>query len=753
MNPFLAVFLLPGLPLAASETAELMRLNLEELIDVPIVAASSRPEPPSQAPASAYVVTEATIRARGYRTLLDLLEDLPQFEVAHKGSESRGNVLSVRGLAANERLVILYDGIRVTPPTGDFYSLGRQFSLAGAKRVEVVTGPMSALYGADAFSGVVNVVTKSGGEMAGAGLAGAYGQHDTSDAALWAGAALDTVPLRKDVPFLAGAQLAVTAHRTASAEAFLPGRYPDDYAWFHDQYQKGTMRTSPFAAPTVVTAVPVRPYDAGTEALFLHARLTVRDLELGYLRMSEQHPSATGVKPDFSLYVREAMFRTHYSTLYGKHAYRSPDERWRLDSQLSHHRYEIDPQSRFINTFSVYRDAYKYAADRTLSFQEKLSAELADASSLVLGLSYDDHAALPYTADLPRPFDRNQSPQSQGFNYPGSEISDLNGKSLAVPQDIHFLQYQNVGSLLQLQLKEWDRLHATLGARYDHNTRYGDSVNPRVGVVVRPADRLAVKLNYGESFVAPSPFRTHLHFGAFVPATNGLGQVTGLKSFFFELPNPGLRPEKLRAWDAEVSYRFTPGLWASLGGYHTETTDLIQDDVDVGPGSFKGWPVDVVALSAVNRGFARSYGGTARLDALARSGAWTFKPNAAYSYSAGEVAGNILPYSAKHAVQAGLELGRGRWTAYPSLYYRHRSYSIQKDSARNLQSSAPYVLLNLYARCADIAAGPLRLTAFLKVTNLTDLRYRNAGYTVSTVGFPAIPQDPRRVLGGLSAEF
>lgn len=753
MNHFLAVLLLSCAPLAAQETAELMRLDLEELIDVPIVAASSRPEPPSQTPASAHVVTEATIRARGYRTLLDLIEDLPQFEVQHHGSERRGNTLSVRGLTGNERLVVLYDGVRVTPPSGNPYPLGRQFSLAGAKRVEVVTGPMSALYGADAFSAVVNVVTKSGGEMAGAGLAGAYGQYDTSDAALWAGGALDTVPWRKEAPFLTGAQIAVTAHRSASAEPFLPGRYPDDYAWFHDQYQKGTMRTSPFAAPTVVTAVPVRPYDAGTDALFLHARLTLRDLELGYLRMRESHSSAAGVKPDFSLYVREAVFRTHYSALYGKHVYESPDERWRLDSALSHYLYEIDPQTRFINNFSLYRDAYKYAADRTLSFSEKLSLELADASSLVLGLSYDDHATLPYTADLPSPFDRDKSPASQGFNYPGSEISDLNGKSLAVPQDIHFLQYQNIGSFLQLQHKEWDRLQATLGARYDHNTRYGDSVNPRVGVVVRPVDKLAVKVNYGEAFVAPSPDRSHLHFGSFVPAKNGLGQVTGLKSFFFELPNPGLRPEKLRAWDAEASYRFTPGLWASVGGYHTETTDLIQDDVDVGAGSFKGWPVDLVALSAVNRGFARSYGGTARLDALARSGAWTFKPNAAYSYSAGEVAGNVLPYSAKHAVQAGLELGRGRWTAYPSLYYRHRSYSVRKDPAGNLQSSAPYVLLNLHARCADIAVGRYRLAAFLKVTNLTDLRYRNAGFSVSTVGFPAVPQDPRRVLAGVSAEF
>lgn len=718
----LAVLLLAALARAAAgeEIARLKQLSLEELLDVPITAASSLPERPSGAPWSAHVVTEETIRARGYATLIDLLEDVPQFEIQHKASERIWSIVSVRGLFGNERLLILYDGVRITPPTGNLYALSTQFSLRDAKRVEIVVGPMSALYGADAFSGVINIVTKKGGEIGGARLMGGYGLYGTSDVSLSAGA-----------PFLNGAEFSAAAHRYASDEPPMPRLYPGDFA----------------KAPPV----PARPYDAGTGSLFVHARLNLGLFEAGYLRMNESHPSAAGVKPEFSLYAEEARFKTNYSNLYAKHSFVSDDERWKFDTQAAYHFYEIDPQSRFINTFSLFRDAHKYAFDRTYDLREQITYWLADEAPLVAGLSYEDHSSLAYSADLDRPFDTGQSADSQGFLYPGSDVVDLNGRPLGIPVDFHYLQYQNLGAFAQLGLKR-ERVSVALGARFDHNTRYGDAVNPRIGAVFEPIDKLTLKANYGEAFLAPSPFRTHGHFGSFTPTTNGLGQITGLQSFFFTLPNPGLRPEKLREWDAGASYRFTEAFWGALNGYYAEVTNLIQDDVVSGPGTYKGWPVAAIAGS-VNRGFARTYGVTARVDALAHAGRWTFKPNAAYTYSAGSVDGNVLAYSAKHSVQTGVEAGRGKLTLYPRLIYRGRTYNTTKDPSGRLQSSAPYALVNVHVRYADIITKPLRLSSYLGVTNLFDTRYRNAAFTIGTAAFPAIPQDPLRVAGGLELEF
>ncbi|MBI2385829.1 MAG: TonB-dependent receptor [Elusimicrobia bacterium] len=718
----LAALLLAALARAApgEEIQSLKRLSLEELLDVPITVASGLSERPSGAPWSAHVVTEETIRARGYATLLDLLEDVPQFEIQHKDSETRRNIVSVRGLFGNERLLILYDGVRVTPPSGDIYALSTQFSLRSAKRVEIVVGPMSALYGPDAFSGAINIVTKKGGELEGARLSGGGGSYGTSDVSASGG-----------ISFLRGAEFSAAAHRYASDEPFLPSRYPGDFA----------------AAPPI----PARPYEAGTGSLFFHGRLNLGLLETGYLRMDESHSSATGVKPEFSLYDKDARFLTVYDTFYAKHSFLTDDESWKLDTHAAFHSYEIDPKSRFINSFSNFRDAYKYAYDRTFEFREQVAYRLAAESSLVAGISYEDHSSLAYSSDLDRPFDTGRSAPSQGFLYPGSDVVDLNGKPLGIPVDFHYLQYQNIGAFVQLGLKQ-ERASVTLGARFDHNTRYGDAANPRIGAVFEPVERLTLKANYGEAFVAPSPFRTHGHFGSFTPTTNGLGQITGLQSFFFTLPNPGLRPEKLREWDAGVSYRFTEAVWGNLNGYYTEVTHLIQDDVVSGPGVFKGWPVAAIANS-VNRGFSRTYGGTARIDALAHAGAWSFKPNAAYTCSAGSVDGGVLAYSARHSVQAGLEAGRGKLTMYPRVIYRSRTYSATKDPQGGLQSAAPYALVNVHVRYKDIVTTPFRLSSYIGVTNLFDLRYRNAAFTAGSVGFPAVPQDPLRVAGGLELEF
>lgn len=718
----LAALLLAALARTAAgeEIQRLKRLSLEELLDVPITAASGLPERPSDTPWSAHVVTEETIRARGYATLLDLLEDMPQFEIQHKDSETRRNIVSVRGLFGNERLLILYDGVRVTPPSGNIYALSTQFSLRGAKRVEIVVGPMSALYGPDAVSGVINIVTKKGGDLGGARLSGGYGSYGTSDVSASAGAS-----------FLGGAEFSATAHRYASDEPFLPGRYPGDFS----------------AAPPV----PARPYDAGSGSLFFHGRLNLGLLETGWLRMDESHSSATGVKPEFSLYDEDARFQTVYDTFYAKHSFFSDDYRWKLDTHAAFHSYEIDPESRFINSFSNFRDAYKYGYDRTFEFREQVTYRLAAEASLIAGVSYEDHASLAYSADLDHPFDPGRSADSQGYLYTGSDVVDLNGNPLGIPVDFHYLQYRNLGAFAQLGLKR-DSWSVMLGARYDHHTGYGDAVNPRIGVVFEPREKLAVKANYGEALLTPSPFRTHGHFGSFTPTTNGLGQITGLQSFFFHLTNPGLRPEKLRAWDAGASYRFTEGFWATLNGYYTEVTRLIQDDVVTGPGTFKGWPVAAVER-AVNRGFARTYGATARVDALARAGRWTFKPNAAYTYSAGGVSGDVLAYSARHSVHTGVEAGRGKLTFYPRLIYRGRTYSAAKDPQGGLQSAAPYALVSVFARYSDIITRPLRLSSYLGVTNLFNLRYRNAAFTPGSVGFPAAPQDPIRVAGGLEVEF
>jgi len=114
------------------------------------------------APATATIITRNDIDALGALYLEDVLETVPGLHVTHSSSNFPP-VYQIRGLTAqvNRQVLILLDGL----PTRQYYLAdqgrsGGGFPLHGVQRIEIIRGPGSALHGADAFSGVINIVTK-----------------------------------------------------------------------------------------------------------------------------------------------------------------------------------------------------------------------------------------------------------------------------------------------------------------------------------------------------------------------------------------------------------------------------------------------------------------------------------------------------------------------------------------------------------------------------------------------------------------
>lgn len=711
-----------------AQEPDLAALTLEDLLNVPIEAAGVAGGKTLDSAALAQVVGEEAIKSRGYSTLLDLLEDIPQIEISHSAETGPGNIITVQGLNGNERFQILIDGVRVTPITGNLYALGRQFSLRNAKRVEIILGPVSALYGADAFSGVVNIVTKTGAEMNGAGAGAAYGSYNTREGAAAAGGGSSM------------ASAAATAQVYHSDRASLPGYYKNAFSWYNNQYRAGQMLGDDLS--TVVNGIPVRRYNSDEDASFLHGRLNLNRFELGWFEMAESHSSSLGVKPQFTLYNADTVFKTRYRTVYGRHIYSPESEDWELSSVVSHHFYEVDPRTKFLNNYSGYASAYKYGMDESSSLAEKLTFKLGERGLLALGLDYQEHSTLPRTEDLPTPYNRDLSPASQGFIYPGSAII---ASTMAIAQDFYFLRYSNVGTYGQLQIRTAGGAQFTFGTRYDHNSLYGDSLNPRAGIVLKPAEKLNLKLLYGEAFLSPSPDKTYQHYGSFVP--DGAGDI---KSWFFHLPNPGLKPEKNRSAQAEGTWQFSNKAWLTMNVYRSYISNLHQMIV-TGPGTFKGKTVNTVETWA-NRGHANVAGGTLRLDTLSTLGRARFNSYAAYTYSDGEIDGDFLPYSASGSVKAGVDVGCGKWKVSPRLIYQSRSYNQQKNAAGARQSSPPFAIVNFSAKFSEITAGTYRLSSYLDIHNLTNARYYNPGRGGSA-GFGAVPQDPISASAGVTLEF
>lgn len=128
-------------------------LELSEMV----VTASGRLQRRSEVAVPVARVTAADIEVAGAASALDLLSELPGLEAA--SGTPTGATLRIRGIG-DSRVLVLVDGQPAGGALLENRDLGR-LSLSAVERVEVVKGPMSALYGSDALGGVVNVITKA----------------------------------------------------------------------------------------------------------------------------------------------------------------------------------------------------------------------------------------------------------------------------------------------------------------------------------------------------------------------------------------------------------------------------------------------------------------------------------------------------------------------------------------------------------------------------------------------------------------
>ncbi|MBX3206282.1 MAG: TonB-dependent receptor [Labilithrix sp.] len=158
----------------------------EDVFAESIVTASKGAQSPLDAPSSTAVITEQDIRLSGITKIPELLRRLAGVDIMQvTGGQTE---LSIRGF--NQRLanktLVLVDGRSVYADIlGATIWQTLSIGVEDIQRIEIVRGPGSSLYGADAFNGVVNIITKKPGEGR-SGLAGAYGSEATTHGSLWA---------------------------------------------------------------------------------------------------------------------------------------------------------------------------------------------------------------------------------------------------------------------------------------------------------------------------------------------------------------------------------------------------------------------------------------------------------------------------------------------------------------------------------------------------------------------------------------
>ncbi len=164
--------------------------DLELLKEEETVSIASRYEQPiSQAPSNVYVVTDEDIRQSGATDLPTVLRRIPGLEVM----QMTGADFNVSARGGNQpfanKMLVMVDGRSIyLDVQGNVFWKSLPITLPEIKRIEVLKGPASAMYGFNAFDGVINIITKSPEDMKGTTLQFGGGEQGTiSSAAVHAG--------------------------------------------------------------------------------------------------------------------------------------------------------------------------------------------------------------------------------------------------------------------------------------------------------------------------------------------------------------------------------------------------------------------------------------------------------------------------------------------------------------------------------------------------------------------------------------
>lgn len=157
---------------------EIAYLHAESLLDYTVVSSSKIEQKLTNAPSIISAFNETDIKRLGARTLSDVLQTVPGMQVQFK-SNGRQKVW-VRGVQSefNQKILIYLDGVPFRDVFGDF-AIDEELPLENIKRIEIIRGPGGTLYGANAYSGVINLYTYQPGEKNKQRVKVEYGNQNT----------------------------------------------------------------------------------------------------------------------------------------------------------------------------------------------------------------------------------------------------------------------------------------------------------------------------------------------------------------------------------------------------------------------------------------------------------------------------------------------------------------------------------------------------------------------------------------------
>lgn len=665
------------------------------------------------APATVIIITADQIRSRGYTSLTDVLMDLPDYKIEGLASQEGINRVNVRGIFGQDKFIVLLDGVRISSPTNELFPLLENYPVHLALQIEVIYGPASSLYGADAVMGVINIVSKRTFDMDGI----VEVQTSGSMYNRFNGNILAGFKLNEQVKIMAGAQ-------------FMSDQFPDMRQFYPDDYgRENTLQTGVFRTGFGIQRPqkPIKqewasPITANAQWLKVEAG----SLTLNFFRSHSRASTNWGYPQYNAVYNDDVFFAPTITMLSG--SYQIALDRTTLISSIVYSQYELDPLSNYRNLFNDLEPGYKYAFGSMFKVEQLVQHTLLDNLTLSGSLTAESFMSVPKTTDLAEPM-----VTSVGLNYlEGRILGTRNAQNpLGISADIFKIPYINIGGFAQVQWLPAPQLTLTFGGRYDANSLFGVSFNPRVGVVWSPSRSFTAKAMYGTAYLGAAPRYAFEQFGAFSFDSVNSTYSSG----FWKLANPNLKPISSQTAELNLSTFLTDDISITASGFFTTLTGLFREVPDASSlnlygGRYKGNPVSTIIIF-INQGRQFTYGATLNASVIAvRGQSLKLELYGALSWIDGAISitdNNAdfreTPYISPFAFKGGVQFSYDKLSLNARVVWqdRQRTAAFQSAQPERRQTIDGYTLVNLCARYG-IAQW---LEAFVRIDNALDVRYRN----------------------------
>jgi iron complex outermembrane receptor protein len=491
-----------------------------------------------RAPAVATVITAEDIAAMGATDLDEVLETVPGVHVS-RNVQAYTPLYTIRGIYSdlNPQTLVLQNGVPMTTLlVGNRGVIWGGLPLDNVARIEIIRGPGSALYGADAFAGVINIITKGAADTPGTEFGVRAGSFKTRDGWVQHGGKVGPLDVAAYVRF--GKSDGFKETITADAQTGLDALFGT-----HASLAPGPVNTGYDAI------------DAGLDVAY--GRLRAR---AGY-KLRDDLGTGPGIAGALDPVGKLRSERIHGDLTWSD---MELGRDWRMTLTGSYFQYvqrlpgpvQLFPPGAFGGSFPNGVFGSPNTWERQLRTSAVVNYTGAAGHNLRLGLGHDD-------------LDMYRTQEFKNFTVSaiGLPVPTPGGALIEFPVDDSFIAPHRRQVNYAYVQDEWNIAKdwtLTGGVRRDQYSDFGGTTNPRIALVWDASLELTAKVLYGSAFRAPS---FNEQYGV-NPVASG---------------NPSVRPETIKTLETALQWQANKDLQFNMSVFRYEMEDIIRTTPNPAP--------------------------------------------------------------------------------------------------------------------------------------------------------------------------